>query len=101
MLVFKAESLFEDLGNGTASRQVRVDDNTCARELTFMAGAFGQLRKLHRPQQVCVISGEFEFTIGNDIHILVAGENRNIPAATLFGCFCLVEGSLLEIPQNA
>ncbi|MFC0227078.1 cupin [Serratia aquatilis] len=100
MLVFTAECPFKDLGNGIASRQGRMSDNSRASEVKFETGAFGQLHKLPAPQQVRVLSGEFEFTLGNDMHILFAGETLSIPAATLFGCFCLAEGSLLEIPQK-
>jgi quercetin dioxygenase-like cupin family protein len=101
MLIFKAETPFECLDNGLARREGRMSDQTPATEVKFTAGAFGQLQKRPYPQQIRIISGEFEFTVGNDIHTILAEETLLIPAATPFGCFCLVAGSLLEIPQHA
>ncbi|AHG22370.1 cupin [Chania multitudinisentens RB-25] len=100
MLTFKAETSFECLGDGVSRRIGVMSDQTPAAEVKFAAGAFGQLQKHPHPQHIQVISGEFEFTVGNAIHTLLAGETLLIPAITPFGCFCLVAGSLLEIPQN-
>ncbi|KFK94745.1 MULTISPECIES: cupin domain-containing protein [unclassified Serratia (in: enterobacteria)] len=101
MLKFKAETPFAFLDNGLARREGRINDQTPATEVKFSAGTFGQLQKRPYSQQIYVISGEFEFTVANDIHTVFAGETLQIPAATPFGCFCLVAGSLLEIPQPA
>ncbi|WP_431222553.1 cupin [Serratia sp. L9] len=97
MLVFKAQTPFKDLDNGLSRCQGMMSDNSPASEVKFETGAFGQLQKQPYPQQIRIISGEFEFTIGSTVHIAIAGETLAIPAATLFGCFCLVAGSLLEI----
>ncbi|OMQ27125.1 cupin [Serratia oryzae] len=101
MLIFKAETVFEPLDNGLARREGRMSDQTPATEVKFTAGAFGQLQKRPYPQRIQILSGEFEFTVGNNIHTVLAGEILLIPAATLFGCFCLAAGNLLEIPQPA
>lgn len=101
MLVFKAESPFEDLDTGLTRRRGRISDGSAACEVKFVAGAFSQLQKRPYPQQIHIISGEFEFTVGSDIFIVTAGETLSIPGASLFGCFCLAEGALLEIQLSA
>ena len=98
MWVFKADAPFEDLDNGVASRKGVMSDNTPATETRFTAGAFSQLQKRPSPQLIHVLSGEFEFTLGSQVHIVMAKETLAIPADTLFGCFCLTAGSLLETP---
>ncbi|MEE4410113.1 MULTISPECIES: cupin [unclassified Serratia (in: enterobacteria)] len=97
MLTFTAETPFEKLDNGLLRRQGIMNDGTRATEVKFEAGTFGQLQKRAHSLQTRVVSGEFEFTVGGDTQILVAGETIVIPANTASGCFCLAAGTLLEI----
>lgn len=97
MLTFTAETPFEKLDNGLLRRQGIMSDGTQAAEVKFEAGTFGQLQKRLHALQTRVVSGEFEFTVGGDTQILVAGETIVIPANTASGCFCLTGGTLLEI----
>ncbi|QUY50378.1 cupin [Serratia plymuthica] len=97
MLTFTAETPFEKLDNGLLRRQGTMSDGAHAAEIKFEAGTFGQLQKRLHPLQTRVVSGEFEFTVGSDTQIVVAGETIVIPANTASGCFCLTAGTLLEI----
>ncbi|MGB8663487.1 MAG: cupin [Serratia inhibens] len=97
MLTFTAETPFEKLDNGLLRRQGIMSDGAQAAEVKFEAGTFGQLQKRLHTLQTRVVSGEFEFTVGSDTQIIVAGETIVIPANTASGCFCLSAGTLLEI----
>ncbi|MDW5499398.1 hypothetical protein R6Y99_06285 [Pseudomonas lundensis] len=97
MLTFTAETPFEKLDNGLTRRQGVMSDGARATEVKFDAGTFGQLQKRADSLQTQVVSGEFEFTVGNDTQVVVAGETILIPANTASGCFCLTAGTLWEI----
>lgn len=97
MLTFTAETPFEKLDNGLLRRQGIMSNGAQAAEVKFEAGTFGQLQKREHSLQTQVVAGEFEFTVGGDTQILVAGETIVIPANTASGCFCLTAGTLLEI----
>lgn len=97
MLTFTAETPFEKLDNGLSRRQGKMNDGARATEVKFDAGAFGQLQKYPHALQTRVVSGEFEFTVGSDTQIVLAGETITIPANTASGCFCLSAGTLWEI----
>lgn len=97
MLTFTAETPFETLDNGLIRRQGVMSDGARATEVKFGAGTFGQLQKRAHSLQTRVVSGEFEFTVGSDTQVVVAGETIAIPANTASGCFCLIAGTLLEI----
>lgn len=97
MLTFTAETPFEKLDNGLVRRQGMMSDGARATEVKFEAGTFGQLQKRAHALQTRVVCGEFEFTVGGDTQIAVAGETIAIPANTASGCFCLTAGTLLEI----
>ncbi len=101
MSVFKSQLAFELLDNGLARRQGLMSDGSTAWEVKLTAGTFDQLQKRPYPQQIRILSGIFEFTVGSDVHTLIAEETLLIPAATVFGCFCLDDGILLEIQYNA
>ncbi|MGO4743913.1 cupin [Serratia quinivorans] len=97
MLKFTAETAFEKLDTGLSRRHGVMSDGSKATEVKFDAGTFGQLQKRTYALQTQVVSGEFEFTVGNDIQLVVAGETVIIPANIASGCFCLTAGTLLEI----
>lgn len=97
MLTFTAQTPPADPGNGLKQCTGILSDGTAAKQLDYAAGAFGQLLKHPHPVQNRVVAGEFEFTVGNDVFIVIAGESVTIPANTPSGCFCLVSGRLWEI----
>ncbi|WP_129544169.1 cupin domain-containing protein [Serratia sp. 1D1416] len=97
MTTFIAKTAFQPLDNGLARREGTMSDGLAAVEVRFDAGAFGQLQKRDCALQTRVLSGEFEFTVGGDQHLLTAGESIEIAARVASGCFCLAAGSLLEI----
>jgi quercetin dioxygenase-like cupin family protein len=103
MLKFIAATPFHSLDNGLARREGKMSDGAAAAQVRYDAGAFGQLQKHPHGLQTQVLSGEFEFTVGSDIFVAIAGESITIPAEVASGCFCLTAGTLLEIalaPQS-
>lgn len=98
METFKAQTPAEEYDVGITRRSGVISNGKPAAELTFESGAFSQLRKQMQGNTTRVISGEFEFTVGAETHLLIAGESVNIPVNIISGCFCLSTGVLVETP---
>ena len=86
MFIFHKETTLEDLGNGVTRRILAHDGRMMAVEVNFEQGAIGPLHNHPHEQLTYVLSGEFEFTIGEEKHVVTAGD----------GCVCLKPGTLLD-----
>jgi quercetin dioxygenase-like cupin family protein len=64
MFIFHKETTLEDLGNGVTRRILAHDGKMMAVEVNFDAGAIGPMHNHPHEQLTYVLSGEFEFTIG-------------------------------------
>ncbi|WP_336195446.1 cupin [Hafnia paralvei] len=98
METFKAQTPIEEFAVGVTRRNGILGNGKPATEMTFESGAFSQLRKQPQTITTRIVTGEFEFTVGADTHLLVSGESLNIPIGTISGCFCLSSGVLVETP---
>lgn len=98
----ESETSWVDLGNGIKRKIRAYDDNLMCVEMHFEKGAVGALHSHPHEQITCIMSGEFEFTVGNETKILKKGDSTfkqpNIP----HGAVCLEAGVLLDIftPQR-
>ncbi len=63
----------------------------------FKKGAIGALHSHPHTQITYVVSGKFEFTIGDEKKIVTAGDTMLKKNGILHGCVCLEEGVLLDI----
>ena len=63
----------------------------------FKKGAIGALHSHPHTQITYVVSGKFEFTIGDEKRIVTAGDTMLKKNGILHGCVCLEEGVLLDI----
>ena len=66
MFIFHNETTLEDLGNGVTRRILAHGGNMMAVEVNFDAGAIGPMHNHPHEQLTYVLSGEFEFTIGEE-----------------------------------
>lgn len=64
MFIFHKDTTLEDLGNGVTRRILAHDGKMMAVEVNFAAGAVGPMHNHPHEQLTYVLSGEFEFTIG-------------------------------------
>ena len=62
----------------------------------FEKGAVGTLHSHPHEQITYVLSGEFEFTIGDETKIVKAGDALYKQPDIIHGCTCLSEGVLLD-----
>lgn len=96
MFIFHKETTLEDLGNGVTRRILAHDGKMMAVEVNFEAGAIGPMHNHPHEQLTYVLSGEFEFTIGDGKHVVSAGDTLYKKPNIMHGCVCLKSGTLLD-----
>ncbi len=70
MFIFHKDTTLEDLGNGVTRRILAHDGKMMAVEVNFAAGAVGPMHNHPHEQLTYVLSGEFEFTIGEETRVV-------------------------------
>lgn len=96
MFVFNNDVVMEDLGEGVSRKILAHNDNMMSVEVHFEEGAIGALHTHPHEQLTYVLSGEFEFTIGNDTKTVKAGDTMYKEPEILHGCRCLKAGVLID-----
>ncbi|VAP30342.1 Pectin degradation protein KdgF [Klebsiella quasipneumoniae] len=96
MFIFHKDTTLEDLGNGVTRRILAHYGKMMAVEVNFAAGAVGPLHNHPHEQLTYVLSGEFEFTIGEETRVVSAGDTLYKQPGIMHGCVCLQPGTLLD-----
>ena len=96
MFVFNQDVEIEDLGDGIKRKILAKSDNMMAVEVHFEEGAIGPLHNHPHEQLTYVLSGEFEFTIGDETKIVKAGDTMYKEPEIMHGCRCLKPGVLID-----
>ncbi|GAK20720.1 pectin degradation protein KdgF [Vibrio sp. JCM 19052] len=96
MFVFNKDIALEDLGDGIKRKVLAYSDNMMSVEVYFDKGAVGALHSHPHEQITYVLSGEFEFTIGDETIVVKAGDALYKQPNIIHGCTCLSEGVLLD-----
>lgn len=86
-----------DAGAGATRTMLGHDDQLMMLKMDFEKGAIGAIHHHHHTQATYVLSGQFEFTIGQEKKIVQAGDACFMPAEIPHGCSCLEAGSLLDV----
>lgn len=96
MFIYNEQCKLEDLGNGIKRKILAHDGNMMAVEVHFDTGAIGSLHSHPHEQLTYVLSGEFEFTIGDETHLVKAGDTLYKKPDVVHGCICKKAGILLD-----
>ncbi|CAG23595.1 cupin domain-containing protein [Photobacterium profundum] len=96
MFVYNNDIQLEDLGDGISRKVLAHNDNMMAVEVHFEKGAIGAMHNHPHEQLTYVLSGAFEFTIGDEIKIVKAGDTMYKEPSIEHGCVCLEAGVLLD-----
>jgi len=94
--VFWNECEFQDLGKGVKRKILAYSESLMHVEVHFEEGAVGDMHSHPHEQTTYVLSGEFEFTIGNETKIVKSGDTLYDEPNVLHGCRCLKAGVLLD-----
>ncbi len=96
------ENALFDAGGGLTRKVAAYNDNVMCVEVHFEKGTVAA-RHHHPDEQITyVISGKFEFTVGDDTYIVSAGDSLYKQPDIEHGATCLEAGTLLDIftPQR-
>ena len=103
MFVYGAEQKVEDQGGGVTRKVLAHGGGLMQVEVAFAEGAVGPLHSHPHEQLTYVMSGEFEFTIGDETRVVRAGDTLYKKPGVMHGCRCLKPGVLLDTftPQRS
>lgn len=96
MFVYNCEIPLENLGGGVQRKILAYSENIMAVEVHFEQGAIGTLHSHPHEQLTYVLSGSFEFTIGDETKIVNTGDVLYKQPNVMHGCVCLEKGVLLD-----
>ncbi|GAL35747.1 pectin degradation protein KdgF [Vibrio maritimus] len=96
MFVFNKDVQLEDLGEGVSRKVLAHNDNMMSVEVHFEKGAVGAMHSHPHEQLTYVLSGAFEFTIGDEKHIVKAGDTMYKQPDIEHGCVCVEAGTLID-----
>ncbi|MTD37158.1 cupin domain-containing protein [Erwinia sp. CPCC 100877] len=96
MFTFYDQTALEDLGDGVTRRILAHDGKMMAVEVSFETGAVGPMHNHPHEQLTYVLSGEFDFTIGDETHRVRAGDTLYKKPYIMHGCVCVSAGKLLD-----
>ncbi|MCG0008133.1 cupin domain-containing protein [Vibrio parahaemolyticus] len=96
MFVFNQDIPMEDLGEGISRKVLAHSDNIMSVEVHFEEGAIGAMHSHPHEQLTYVLSGEFEFTIGDEKNIVKTGDTMYKEPNIEHGCVCLKAGVLID-----
>lgn len=96
MFVYNQNVELEDLGAGVSRKIMAYSDNVMSVEVYFEEGAVGAMHNHPHEQITYVLSGEFEFTIGDETKVVKAGDALYKVPNIMHGCVCLKKGVLLD-----
>ncbi len=96
MFVHNDKVVLEDLGDGISRKVLAHSDNMMSVEVYFEEGAVGAMHNHPHEQLTYVLSGEFEFTIGDETKVVKTGDTMYKEPNIMHGCRCLKAGVLID-----
>jgi quercetin dioxygenase-like cupin family protein len=95
--VFHQDTLPQKAADGVTRRVLAYTDQLMCVENHFEKGAVGSVHSHPHTQITYVVSGTFEFTIGDQTKVVKAGDSLLKEDGVRHGCVCLEKGILLDI----
>ncbi|WP_417524684.1 cupin domain-containing protein [Marinovum sp.] len=86
-----------DAGGGLSRKVGAYNDNVMCVEVHFETGTVAARHHHPHEQITYVISGKFEFTVGDDTYVVTAGDSLYKQPNIEHGATCLEKGTLLDI----
>ena len=97
MFVYNKDVKLEDLGGGLRRKVLAHCENLMPVEVFFDTGTVAAMHSHPHEQITYVKSGEFEFTVGDEVLIVKEGDTVYKVPNIMHGCTCLKEGVLIDI----
>lgn len=97
IMVAHADAVPEQAGEGVVRRVLAYTDELMCVENTFQTGAVGSLHSHPHTQITYIVSGRFQFTVGDKTYEVKAGDTLLKKDGVIHGCVALEGGVLLDI----
>lgn len=97
MFIYNTDDNIEYITDGVSRKILAYSEQLMSVEVYFKKGAIGELHSHPHEQMTYILSGEFEFTIGEDTKIVSKGDVLYKEPNIIHGCKCLKDGILLDI----
>lgn len=97
MFNFDSEVAWKEVDEGVSRKTLSYNEEMMVVRVRFKAGAVGAVHQHIHTQVTCVVSGKFEFSIGDEKRVIASGDTCLMPSNVLHGCVCLEEGELLDV----
>ncbi len=91
------ENTLFDAGGGLTRKVAAHNKNVMCVEVHFETGTVAALHNHPHEQITYVISGKFEFTVGDQTYIVGAGDSLYKQPHIMHGATCIEAGTLLDI----
>lgn len=91
------ENKLFDAGGGLTRKVAAYNENVMCVEVHFETGTVAALHCHPHEQITYVISGRFEFAVGDKTYIISAGDSLYKQPNILHGATCIETGTLLDI----
>lgn len=88
---------WEILGGGVSRKILGWDNQIMMVKVKFEKGAIGSAHQHFHTQATYCAAGKFEFTIGEKVQIIKAGDGVYIPPQLVHGTVCLEDGILIDV----
>ncbi|WP_193142295.1 MULTISPECIES: cupin domain-containing protein [unclassified Meridianimarinicoccus] len=92
-----AENKLFDAGGGLTRKVAAFNDNLMIVEVHFETGTVAARHSHPHEQITYVISGKFEFTVGDETYVISAGDSLYKQPDIVHGATCLEAGTLLDV----
>jgi len=86
----------EKVGNGVSREILAYDKNLMMVRMTFEQGAVGANHSHPHEQITYIISGEFEYTYGDEVLNMKPGDSVFVPSGLTHGIRCISAGMVLD-----
>lgn len=88
---------WEILGGGVSRKILGWDNQIMMVKVKFEKGAVGSAHHHFHTQATYCAGGKFEFSIGDKVQIIKAGDGVYIAPELVHGAVCLEEGILIDV----
>ena len=92
-----AENDLETVADGLTRKVAAHNDNLMVVEVHFEAGTTAPRHHHPHEQITYVVSGKFEFTVGDETYVVAAGDSLYKQPDIEHGATCIEAGTLLDV----
>lgn len=94
--LFSSDVPWQDAGGGAQRQILGHNDEIMMVKVRFRKGDVGALHSHPHSQVTYVVSGSFEFTVGESTNVVSAGDALFKQPGVIHGCRCLEDGVLID-----